>query len=532
MNSLRLLRLAAAVSIGSAPLGLLALVGTAIAAPTTYFVSPSGSDGNSGKSADQPFKTIQKAADSTNPGDVVQVMGGTYRETATGRDVVNITRSGSPGAPITFEAFPGQKPVLNPVTGWHGIRITGASHIRIRGLEVAGDAASINLDEARKQAGQKKPVFNTNCIGAYKDEKTGKASHHLEITGNHVHHCPGIGISAIDADHVTIDRNWVHSTSWYTEYATSGISILRALDEGPGDPSQYKIRITGNVVHDNETKVIWTHIGRHSDGNGIIIDTLKDKDNSDPAYKGRVLVANNISFDNGGSGIHSFKSQHVDIVNNTAYLNSRSTNMEPYANIFAAMSDDVRILNNISVVREGKPVNSTHRNTNVTYDHNIYFGGKKPEAMGPNDIVADPKLAKPGTDLATANFRPLEGSPAIDSGTAFDLPAHDVAGKQRTAGRALDRGAFEFPVGGEPAAPATAPAVDNAVAAAAEAVGTPGNTPPATGTTKTTEAGAITGSGGLARTGASVVALAVGGAVVLAAGGVTFWLARRKRAHS
>ncbi|GGM92945.1 hypothetical protein GCM10011609_33000 [Lentzea pudingi] len=531
MKSLRLLRLAVVVSVSSAPWVLLASGGTANAAATTYFVSPSGSDGNAGTSAAQPFKTIQKAADSTGPGDVVQLMNGTYRETAPGRDVVNITRSGIPGAPITYEAFPGHKPVLTPVTGWHGVRITGASHIKVRGLEVAGDAASISLEEARKQAGQKKAVFNTNCIGAYKDEKSGKASHHLEITGNHVHHCPGGGISAIDADHVTIDRNRVNSTSWYTEYATSGISVLRALDEGPGDPSQYKIRITGNVVHDNETKVVWTKLDRHSDGNGIIIDTLKDKDNSDPAYKGRVLVANNLSFDNGGSGIHSYKSQHVDIVNNTAYLNSRSTNMEPYANIFAAMSDDVRILNNVSYVREGKPTNSTHRNTNVTYDHNIYFGGEKPEAMGPKDLVADPGLAKPGTDLATADFRLTEGSPAIDSGTAFELPANDIAGKQRKAGSAVDRGAFEFSVSGEPADPVTAPARDNAVAApVAPATGATTTTSPTS--PETTETASVTGSGGLASTGASVVALTIGGAAVLAAGAAAFWLARRKRAGS
>ncbi|GHH43920.1 hypothetical protein GCM10017774_42410 [Lentzea cavernae] len=530
MKPFRLLRLAVAVSLGSAPLGLLVLGGTANAAATTYFVSPSGSDNNAGTSAAQPFKTIQKASDSTNPGDVVQLMNGTYRETGTGRDVLNITRSGTADAPITYQAFPGHKPVLNPVTGWHGIRITGASHIKVSGLEVAGDSTSINLDEARKQAGQKKPVFNTNCIGAYKDEKSGKASHHLEITGNHVHHCPGGGISAIDADHVTIDGNRVHSTSWYTEYATSGISILRALDNGPGDPSQYKIRITGNVVYDNETKVIWTQVGKHSDGNGIIIDTLKDKDNSDPAYKGRVLVANNLSLDNGGSGIHSYKSQHVDIINNTAYLNARSVNMDPYANIFASMSDDVRILNNISVVREGKPTNSTHRNTNVTYDHNIYFGGKKPEATGPNDLVTDPKLTKPGIDPTAADFRPVEGSPAIDSGKAFDLPARDITGKARKAGTAPDRGAFEFSVGGDSAEPVTTPTKDNAVAAPAAAPTSP-TTSDSPATETTTEAAAAD-SGGLASTGASVVAMVIGGVVVLAAGGATVWLARRKRANS
>lgn len=541
MKPIRLSAFVAVIGVGSLSLALLVSTGTANAATTTYFVSPSGSDTNSGTSAAQPFKTVQKAADSTAPGDVVQLMNGTYEDPGTGRDIVNITRSGTPEAPITYEAHPGHKPVLHPVSGWHGIRITGASHIKISGLEVAGNSENVDLAQAKQEAGKKKPVFNTNCIGAYKDEKTGKASTHLEITGNHVHHCPGGGISAIDADHVTIDRNRVHSTSWYTEYATSGISILRALDAGKGDPSQYKIRITGNMVYDNETKVIWTETGKHSDGNGIIIDTLKGKDNKDPDYRGRVLVANNVSFDNGGSGIHSFRAHHVDIVNNTAYQNGRSPNMDPYANIFAAKSSDVRILNNVSVVSGGKPTNSTHENTDVTYDYNIYSGGKKPEATGPHDMVVDPKLVKPGTDPSSADFRLAEGSPAIDSGTAFDLPGTDVAGNARKAGAAPDRGAFEFGAGpaegaGEAAAALavpqeaeSTPIIEPTASSDQQATSTTGTTSPA----RTTEAIASSDAGsggGLASTGASVIGLVIGGVVVVGGGVLALFLVRRKRA--
>src|SRR5690348_581584 len=44
---------------------------------TTYYVSATGSDTNSGTSTTAPFLTIQKAANLTQPGDTVNVMNGT-----------------------------------------------------------------------------------------------------------------------------------------------------------------------------------------------------------------------------------------------------------------------------------------------------------------------------------------------------------------------------------------------------------------------------------------------------------------------
>ena len=46
------------------------------------------------------------------PGDTVQVMNGTYTA-PTYADAVDITTSGTATAPITFEAAPGQTPVID-----------------------------------------------------------------------------------------------------------------------------------------------------------------------------------------------------------------------------------------------------------------------------------------------------------------------------------------------------------------------------------------------------------------------------------
>lgn len=50
-------------------------------AGTTYYVSPSGRDAAGGKTAESPFRHIQKCADVMVPGDTCLVLSGTYEET-------------------------------------------------------------------------------------------------------------------------------------------------------------------------------------------------------------------------------------------------------------------------------------------------------------------------------------------------------------------------------------------------------------------------------------------------------------------
>ncbi|OQR59713.1 hypothetical protein B6E66_34075 [Streptomyces maremycinicus] len=501
----------------------------------TYFVSPSGNDSNPGTSLRSPFRTPQRAADLAGPGDVVAVMNGTYTEPRKGSNVLTIKRSGRPGAPITFTAYPGHRPVLNPKTAWNGISIYGASHIVIKNLEVQGNNAALSLADAERAASRTAPTYNTNCISVEKNRESGTFPHHVDITGNLVHDCAGGGISAIEADHVDITGNHVHSNAWFTVYGASGISVLTPRDTGGGDPRTYKIRITGNRVHDNETKVKWEGCRCYSDGNGIIVDTTKgDPERGRPAYNGRVLVADNISYDNGGSGIHAYKSQHVDIVHNTAYLNGRSTRIKtPYANIFAHDSTDVRLLNNIAYGRPGQATNTKSRNVNVRYDYNVYFGGKAPEIKGPHDIIADPKFPAPGTG-PNADFRLRKGSAAIGSATAFPAVSTDFTGATRTDSPP-DRGAYSFGAAAKSVTDggkASAPRRESPDAAEGPDADAAGGKDTATGAASDEDSG-LTAHGGsdpLAQTGGSdpVLPLIIAAGVLVTGAGLLV-LARRRR---
>lgn len=180
--------------------------------------------------------------------------------------------------------------------------------------------------------------------------------------------------------------------------------------------------------------------GAISDGNGIIVDSTLT---SEPAYAGRTYVANNISFDNGGAGIHAYRSGNVDMVNNTVFANSRSPALD-YANLHANSCEDTDLLNNVIYTSAGEPANLDFRDVRVSYDYNIYFGGLEPDVVGPNDIIADPELVDPDTDPIRADFHLRTGSPAIGTGTPDLAPSIDHHGHPRSAEQPIDRGAYHY----------------------------------------------------------------------------------------
>ena len=64
----------------------------------TIYVSPGGSDWNSGKSPESALATIQRAADIVVAGETITLMPGTYREE------VRVRRGGTAARPVTFKA--------------------------------------------------------------------------------------------------------------------------------------------------------------------------------------------------------------------------------------------------------------------------------------------------------------------------------------------------------------------------------------------------------------------------------------------
>jgi hypothetical protein len=167
-------------------------------------------------------------------------------------------------------------------------------------------------------------------------------------------------------------------------------------------------------------------------------------------YVGRTLVQNNLVFNNGGSGIHSVTTDHVDIQYNTAYMNSASPHLQ-YSQIYTYESDDVNIRNNILVAptaniaagEKPETVNQLKgKNGKVVFSNNLYFGGNIAPTLGEGDRIGDPKFVKASLEASTADFRLSKDSPARSAAKGV-APLIDRSGKLRGATRAADSGALE-----------------------------------------------------------------------------------------
>lgn len=412
---------------------LLALVaGFSARATEWYVIREIGDDSNSGLSVKEPFRTLQRAADVVEPGDVVYVGNGVYTSAdARGEAVLEIVRSGTPDAWITWKALKGHTHRIRP-SGWSGILIH-ADYQVIDGLQVIGFNDHIALKHAIADTQHAKPNGYYNTNGIFVDGRLNapdRKPHHIVIRNCTVCKCAGGGITGIEMDYLTVEHCKVYNNAWYMRYAGSGITTLNswAHDHEPG----YHVIIRNNLVWNNRCLVPWNKINRLSDGNGILLDVTDPRtpdlanpegdavvkkepqkkavvnpdDPTRPAWNNRALIANNVSVYNGGSGIHVFRTSHVDILNNTTYWNGSSVD---YEEIFPNTSRDVVIRDNIMVPRPGGRVTSNNRNAEIVWDGNVY-----PEEQhvfkGENDIVAIPDFVDPYLDLNRADFRLRKGS--------------------------------------------------------------------------------------------------------------------------
>lgn len=436
-----------------------------------YYVSVNdGSNSNSG-SESSPFATIQHAHDLTQPGDTVYVKNGIYRG-PNGNPPLLVRRNGRADAWITFRNYPGHRPKIE-FDGWTGLGVWGSSYIEIAGFEIEGNLPNIDFNWARDN--KQNPVSaNTGTgIGLNKPYgEDGPFNHHIKIHHNIIHDTPGNGISSVGSDYLFIQNNLVYRAGWYAPWGMSGISSYEPTNS---DDRQdvYRHIISDNISHSNYNYFECFCSGYQSvtDGNGIIVDDGRhEQGDTSKAYNGRVLVTNNVVFNNGARGINIYLTDKVDVFNNTAWGNMHHPNMSG-GQIAIGSSDNVRVFNNIAYASgDDRPFQTYGNNINNEFDYNLHYGGNASDQVtrGANDVTGvDPGFlniptVKPfgappqnfglfdNTDYhSIANFAVRADSPAIDRGRTLDIE-RDIEGVDRPQGRAYDIGAYEFvPVSNE-----------------------------------------------------------------------------------
>ncbi|MFM2083150.1 MAG: hypothetical protein RL380_1841, partial [Verrucomicrobiota bacterium] len=444
-----------------------------------YYVSPTGNNTADGLTEATALATIQKAADKlgdTTTDNIVAIMSGAdYLGTNVNSQTVLFSKAGTPDAWIVFKNYPGHVPVVR-TAGWHAFKFTNnkdggidhaASYVEVRGLTVRGlSYVDTNGDRQIDAAYQSYVGLNQgpgNGSGITVDGRpnTDLRPHHFRFADNTVEFMPGAGINILDTDRVAVENNLVRSNCWWMIYAGSGINFYEILNIETG--SNYRMLIRDNIAYGNETMVPWfASIGQFSDGEGIILDTYN------LTYTGKTLIANNLVFNNGGGGIHVLQASFVDVVHNTAYLNSASpnqayaqidtqsacTNVSMVNNLMVAPRNSTGVTNGATAYLFDEPATtiSTFNSSNIVHTRNVYAGGDLTPvaaALANNTDLgrtynATNLFLTPSINSAVADFRLRPAAAAVDYGSVIGYRStRDLAGNPRSLTAATDTGAYE-----------------------------------------------------------------------------------------
>lgn len=435
------MRLTTSISKIYGSLGAIVLT-AAICLPTTghaatYHVSTNGDDRKGDGSEEQPWRSLQKAANRVKRGDHVVVAEGTYAP-------FHITTSGEKSARISFAAT---KP---------SVRIEGYEYYDGRYVGISVLASYVTIEGFEVDVGEK---GHSRSRGIRVSGVPGRDVRDVHIVKNRVTNAGWVGITTSYAEGVRIEGNRV-----WNSRGQHGIYVANSADNPV---------IRGNVAFGNAQAGIQVNADPGLPGDGVI--------------EGAV-IENNVLYRNGRKGSAALNLASVRnsrIVGNLLYQN--------FSQGMASWDDDAGAqygcknnvyANNTVVMPEGAhhALSFRHGSTGNTVYNNIllHLGGRDSIAVDSNSLsglTSDHNIATviedsegrlvslsqwqqtTGLDRSSFPASPAElflrwvdddytlspGSPAIDKGKPRPDITRDITGATRPQGKAIDIGAYEHP---------------------------------------------------------------------------------------
>ncbi len=349
----------------------------------TFYVGPSGLSGNQGTEA-SPWN-ITKGVSALDPGDTLVFLDGVYTNQS-----ITLSRSGSPGAPITLQAAEGALPILrgasnNMSSGFNaGVVI---HDVVIDGLWFENWRYS-GIDVSYGQHGCSNIVIKNTVVDL-----------------NQVN-----GISPYYAHDVTIENNIVSRNGWGPSSWSSNVNV-------------FAVTGNANVVRGNVSFHGIDTSANQSDGNGFILDITIDQ--------GSALFENNIGFANGGACIAVTDSGGARLVGNTCFQNARAaaTYMDEFnvgntcrdmvSGVNVGMNsysfDGYSFKNNVAIARSGKDGLNTYDSC-----------GNQASFTGTNNFIESSDGDSVLEDPAALDFRPQSGSALLGAANESGTAAYDI----------------------------------------------------------------------------------------------------------
>jgi hypothetical protein len=405
-----------------------------------YYVATTGSDSNPGTES-QPWRSIQKAANTLVAGDTVYIRGGTYNEQLVPQN------SGTSSGYITYASYPGETAILDGTgisLGGGLVYIEGKSYIRVTGLRIVDSArAGIYVHTSDNIVIEHNYTYSTakSGVGIWSSSNVIVDGNDIELMCNPIELCSEENISIAQGSHeVEVRNNHVHD----------GPDIPSGFPGGEGinvKDGSYNVRIYNNVVHDLQKLAFgvdaWQHYTHDVEyfGNvaynckyGIVISSERG------GQVENVNVYNNISYNNTRAGLAiphwsgttDGLKKNVQFINNTSYNNgygflnqsSLSENVVVRNNIFSQNGTNISIVSGAVA--------------QTTVDHNLFHGAGG--SGGDDPVIGDPLFV----NASGADFHLQIDSPAIDAGSSLNAPNTDFDGIPRPQGAGYDIGAYEY----------------------------------------------------------------------------------------
>jgi hypothetical protein len=332
-----------------------------------YYVSPSGSDSNSGTTTATAFRTIQKAANTAVAGDTVQVMAGTYYQK------FSPANSGTSTAYITYMPYPGASVIIDGTgvplssSGYQEglVQIVGKSYIRIQNFTIRNSSyhgINIRLSDSGVWSSHidisGNTILNTSRVGIKANR-----SRFVTVRNNtirHVDYSSGIGIWF--SEDATVNNNIIDTPHWYHECQggyEEGLSIAsvnrfvvsyNSLDYSEAPPAGYcegAIRLGIDVKESSQNGSVHHNTVRNFNAGGIYTDGWEAGSNGTPTLNHVNIYQNYV--EEGGIQVNCERSvgtvEYINIFNNLV-VNGRFTGIAVKGSWGDGLKKNINIFNN------------------------------------------------------------------------------------------------------------------------------------------------------------------------------------------
>src|SRR5580765_3355388 len=445
-----------------------------VRAGNIFFVATTGNDANTGSFA-SPWKTIVKAKNTIAAGDTAYIMDGvaqTSEDNFTAylsMDNQGASNSGTATAPKALIAYPNATATVGVAGGLHyGIRTpnigTDEDFWVISQLHIIGGTQAMDLGGT----GWRIIGNEMQCPGA--DDQVGcfemSGGNQVRFYGNEVHNA-GINPTSskfyhavyfsTDSNHVDVGWNHIHDnfTCRALQFHSSPLCSPSCGAADTTGFNQFDLHVHDNLIHgDNCNGINFATVDPSKGTVEAYNNVIYNVGRMDPLQLGAsfscIYLANITNNGAAGGGT-------VQVFNNTLSdcAANNSANAQGSRGAFgvaggASTTLIMNLRNNITYQNTGE-IYIDGVKTQITGDHNLWFGVGTAPTQTTNNVTTDPLFA----NRAISDYHITSTSPAKDVGLTL-VPSNpfqsnpgptidtDKDGMLRAQGTAFDLGAYEF----------------------------------------------------------------------------------------